>query len=470
MLKHRLVFLVMLVLGGATAVARAQDAKKNETHPQVQSPAPVTAPGETPAPDKSPAADTPQRGEIIDRIVAVVEDEAIFESDVDQAVRQYFFQQGKTQVTPAERDEAFGEALESLINDKLVLAQAGRLDIDVPFADVESQVTKAIDDNTKQLGGEEAFNKQLEAEGLTMDDLKKLYRTQIRNRMLVERVLQKDMAKDRKDPTPEQLRQFYDDNKARFPLRPEVAHLKTIFIGFDTSTGSTGEARKKIDALRTRIVNGEKFEDVAKAESDDPSAAVGGDLGFVKPEDLREPNFQKAAATLELGQLSEPVLTVYGYHLIEVTDKRPDTGEVRLRHILVRAEPTDKDVQEVFGTANKIHADLMAGASFDSLAARYNTDPAADKKGDLGWLKVSELPDFFRDVLSNLKPGEISQVTRESTGFRIVQLVERDPERPYEYAEIKDELKQYYAQQSFGSSYDQYVKDLRKKFSVEMRN
>ena len=113
---------------------------------------------------------------------------------------------------------------------------------------------------------------------------------------------------------------------------------------------------------------------------------------------------------------------------------------------------------------------MLAGASFDSLAARYNTDPAADKKGDLGWLGVSELPEFFRDVLANLKPGDISQVTRESTGFRIVQLIERDAERPYEFAEITDELKQYYSQQNFGNSYDEYVKDLRKKFSVEIRN
>jgi peptidyl-prolyl cis-trans isomerase SurA len=409
------------------------------------------------------------QGEIIDRIVAVVEDEAIFESDVDQAVRQYFFQKGQTSVTPTERDEVFKDALDNLINDKLVIAQAGRLGIDVPFSDVEAQVQKAIDDNTKQLGGDDAFKRQLAAEGLTLEELKKLYRTQIRNRMLVERVLQKDMQKDHHDPTPEELRTFYDENRTRFPLRPEVAHLKTIFIGFDTSTGSTGEAKKKIEALRARILAGEKFEDVAKAESDDPSAALGGDLGFVKPEDLREPNFAKAASSLVIGQLSEPVLTVYGYHLIEVTDKHPDTGEVRLRHILVRAEPSDKDVAEVFGTANQIHADLVAGASFDSLAARYNTDPAADKHGDLGWLRVSELPEFFRDVLGNLKPGDISTVLRESTGFRIVQLLERDAERPYEFSEIQGELKQYYDQQRFGSSYDDYVKELRKKFSVEIR-
>jgi peptidyl-prolyl cis-trans isomerase SurA len=189
----------------------------------------------------------------------------------------------------------------------------------------------------------------------------------------------------------------------------------------------------------------------------------------VKPQDLREPAFSNAASSLTIGQLSEPVLTVYGYHLIEVTDKRADTGEVRLRHILVRAEPSDKDIEEVFASANQIHKDLTAGTPFDSLAARYNTDPAADKTGDLGWLRVSELPEFFRDVLTNMKAGDVSQVLRESTGFRIVKLVERDAERPYEYMEIKEELQRLYEQERFGKSYETYVEELRQKFPVEVR-
>jgi peptidyl-prolyl cis-trans isomerase SurA len=407
--------------------------------------------------------------QLIDRIVAVVEDEAIFESDVDQAVRQYFFQKGKTNVTPAERDEVFREALENLINDKLVIAQAGRLGIDVPFSDVEEQVTRAIEENVKTLGGEEAFERQLEAEGLTLEELKRLYRTQIRNRMLVERVLQKDMARARGEVSEQELRTFYQENRDRLPRRPEVVHLKTIFMGFETSSAAAGSARQKIDALRARIVAGEDFGAVAKAESEDPSAPLGGDLGFVRPQDLREPAFAQAAGSLETGQLSEPVLTAYGYHLIQVTEKRADRGEVRLRHILVRAQPSDADIAEVFASANRIYEDLKAGASFDSLAARYNTDPAAGKDGDLGWLRVSELPQFFRDVLGDMQAGEVSPVFRESTGFRIVELVERDAERAYEFSEIENDLRRLYDQERFGANYDAYVAGLRKKFSVDIR-
>jgi peptidyl-prolyl cis-trans isomerase SurA len=313
------------------------------------------------------------------------------------------------------------------------------------------------------------FERQLETEGLTMEELKKLYRTQVRNRMLVERVLQKDMARERVEVGDDELRKFYAENLDRLPQRPEVVHLKTIFMGFETSSNAAIAARQKVDALRARIVAGEDFAEVAKAESEDPSAPLGGDLGFVRPQDLREPAFAQAAGTLEPGQLSEPVMTTYGYHLIQVTEKRADSGEVRLRHILVRAQPSEDDVEEVFASANAIHADLKAAASFDSLAARYNTDPAAGTDGDLGWLRVAELPPFFREVLGDMKPGDVSPVFRESTGFRIVKLVERDAERAYEFTEIKDDLRRLYDQERFGANYDAYVAGLRKKFSVDIR-
>ncbi len=407
--------------------------------------------------------------EIIDRVVAVVDDEAIFESDVDTAVRQYMFQRGTSKITPQEREAMFREALQSLIDDRLVIAQAGRLGIDVPFSDVEAQVNKTIEDNRKALGGEAAFERQLADEGLTLEDLKKLYRTQLRNRMLVERVLQRDMQRARGEVTEQQLREFYEANRDKIPRRPEVTHLKTIFVGFETSSKAAVAARARADALRERIRGGEDFAELAKRESEDPSAQLGGDLGWVRAKDLREPAFAKAVAAMEVGQLSEPVLTVYGYHIIEVTDRRPDTGEVRIRHIVVRSSPTDADIQEVFGTVNTIWEDLNKGASFDSLAARYNTDPAADKYGDLGWLRVSELPQFFRDVLSNMNPGQVSQVLRESSGFRIVKLVERDAERPYEFTEIIDDLTRLYDQERFGNNYQSYIDELRRKFNVEVR-
>ncbi len=123
----------------------------------------------------------------------------------------------------------------------------------------------------------------------------------------------------------------------------------------------------------------------------------------------------------------------------------------------------------MYASASSIADDLKAGASFDSLAARYNTDPAADKHGDLGWLRIAELPQFFKDTLAQMKPGDVSPVFRESSGFRIVKLMERDAERPYRFEEVKSDIKRLYDQQKFGETYDAYIAELRKKFPVDMR-
>ena len=407
--------------------------------------------------------------QLIDRIVAVVDDEAIFESDVETAMRQAMIQRGQTSIVPSQHDTLFMDALEILINDRLVIAQANRLGIDVPFSDVEAEVNKALDENRKALGGEDAFEAQLAAEGLTLEELKRMYRVQIKNRMLVERVLRKDMAREHAEPTEAELHALFEERKSELPQRPEVARLQTIFIGFETSTGASSASRAKIEALRARIVAGEDFGEVAKKESEDPSAPLGGDLGYLHPKDLREPAFANAVGSLKVGEVSQPILTVYGYHLIQITDERPATGEVRVRHILVRAQPSDTDIDEVFKTANFVYDELKRGASFDSLAARYNTDPAAGKNGDLGWVRVGELPQFFQEVLTGMKPGEISQVLRESSGFRIVKLVEREDARPYEFSEVQDDLKRLYESERFGKNYEAYLAELRKKFHVEVR-
>lgn len=405
---------------------------------------------------------------VIDRIVAVVEDEAIFKSDIEQLIKQYMLQQGQTDISSEDRSALFQQILNELINDKLIIAQAGRLDVSIPFSDVEERVDKAIEDNTRALGSKEAFDTQLEREGFTMESLKNLYREQIRNRMLVQRVLEIDVPRQSADVGDAELRRLYEEKHSELPQRPAVVNLRTIFIGFDSSQNARLAAKEKIDQLHARAVAGEEFSDLARAASEDPSAALGGDLGFVKPEDLADSTFAAVAAKLEVGEVSDPVLTPYGYHIVKATDKNPAAGEVRISHILVRMSASEQDVEAVFAKIAGIQRQLDAGVPFEKLADEYSTDPTASAGGDLGWLKVSDLPEFFQDVLAGMKPGDVSQILRESTGFRIVKLVEREEARPYEYEEVKQELRKLYDQERLEGVYTEYLEGLRKKFTVEL--
>lgn len=412
------------------------------------------------------AADARSERELVDQIVAVVEDEAIFESDIEMLIAQLMFQQGRTSLTDAEQTEIYDRVLNELINDKLVIAQAARLDVDIPFSAVEERVTQAIEDNKSALGGEEAFTRQLAREGFTPESLKKLYREQIRNRLLVEEVLRMEMDRGQVEISDDDLRRFYEEKKTEFPSRPAVVHLKTIFVGFDSSEKVRVDAKSRIEDIRRRATAGESFADLAKEFSEDPSAPLGGDLGFVNPEDLAEPAFAQTIAKLDLGEISEPVQTAYGYHIIQITEKKPDSGEVRIRHILIRLSADDDDIEELYAQAASIYQQIEQGASFEEMADQHSTDPNASEGGDLGWLKTDDLPEFFQDVLAGMQPGDISQVLRESTGFRIVKLVERQAPRPYEYDEIKPELLRLYEQEKMGEIYAEYVEGLRDRFTV----
>jgi peptidyl-prolyl cis-trans isomerase SurA len=410
------------------------------------------------------------QGELVDRVVAIVEDEAIFQSDVDQAVKQLLLQKGAGEPSADERGKLEKEVLDELIKNKLVIAKASRLAITVSFSEVEKAVERAIEENKRTLGGDQAFSRQLEAEGLTLEALKKLYRDQIQNRMLVERVLAREIDRSSAEISDDELRKAYQEKKSAFPDRPAVAHLATIIVGLESSEAARAKAKASIDSLQQRIRAGEDFAELAKKYSEDPSAKTGGNLGKLKLADLSNRAFAEAAAKLGVGELSPPVLTAFGYHLILVTGADSTTGDVEIRHILVRVKAEERDVEEVFKKTQDIHVRLVEGAPFDSMAVRYSTDASsASSGGDLGWLRVSDLPEFFRDVLRDMKPGDISPVLREPSGFRIVKLLEREDARPYAFEEVREELKQLLGQEKLDAMYDGYLEKLRTEFYVEVR-
>lgn len=407
---------------------------------------------------------------LVDRVVAVVEDNAIFQSEINQTVKQIILQRGMTDVEPSERSALEKEVLEELINSRLILAKSARLGIEVSFSEIEKLVDQALEENKKTLGGEEAFKRQLQAEGLTIDGLKQLYREQYRNRMLVERVLARDMNRGSIRVNDADLRTLYDERKDNLPLRPAVVHLRTIYFALDSSENARAVARAKIDSLYRRVMVGEDFADLAREYSEDPSAKNGGSLGSLSLDDLSDRAFAKAAGELAVGEVSEPVMTAYGYHLIKVTGADSTTGEVNLSHILMTVKPVDEDIQGVFKRAGDVHAMLLAGAPFDSTAIRYSEDPATARLGgDLGWLRIGDLPEFFRDVLNTMSVGDISQVLREPTGFRIVKLLEAESERPYSYGEVQEELRKIAEQEKRAAAYDEYLKGLRNEFYIDVR-
>ena len=224
------------------------------------------------------------------------------------------------------------------------------------------------------------------------------------------------------------LRKMYE--RSRYEIRASHILVK----------GQDSAAYKRALALRDSIVRGGRpFEEIARLYSEDPAAAEnGGDLGYFSAFDMVAP-FEDAAYDTPPGQVSMPVLTRFGYHLIYVKSREPNTGARKTAHILVRWGPTyaAKDSTEAYKRIQEIYQRLQKGESFEELAKNYSDDPfSASRGGELGWMRL--VPDM-EAIKRRLGPGEISTPFRTKFGWHILKVLEVKPVRAFE--EMRGELK-----------------------------
>ncbi len=210
------------------------------------------------------------------------------------------------------------------------------------------------------------------------------------------------------------------------------------------------DALKKITDARKRIVeDGEDFAEVAKEVSEDPgSAPNGGDLGcFGKGQMV--PEFEKAAFSMEKDQVSEPVKTDFGYHIIQVYDVKPDEDQVCARHILARVDLTpdqaaiDAADAKALKEAEAAKARIEAGEDFAAVAKEVSDDKeTAENGGELGWVFRGKMGDAFDEVAFSLEPGQLGGPVKLDNGYAIIQVEEKDPEHPVEEQELQKRRQQ----------------------------
>jgi peptidyl-prolyl cis-trans isomerase SurA len=408
-----------------------------------------------------------QEGEVVDRVIAVVEDRAVFESELELEYKNHLMQNQRTSLAEDERKQVRQDILESLIGDLLMTVHAEKEGVDVGDSEVEEAVERRINENKSALGGEEAFKRQLEREGMTLQQLRQLYREKFRARILIERLLYREVVSVVEIKEPE-VKEYYREHVNELPKRPATVKLAHILLMPRASEPALQEARKRIDEIYALVKAGGDFAEHARTYSEGPSAGNGGSLGYVRLEDLNNPAFESAVRNLTVGEVSEPVLTEFGWHIIKLEDV---SGErVLVRHILVKVEVGEGDVTGTAELAERIRREILEGAEFGDMAARYSDDERTkDSGGEVGEIPLESLPEFFLEMLNGVEVGEISPVVRESKGFRIVKVLGRSPEREYTFDEARDELRRLIEQQKRQDRLKEYVDDLKDLYYVEVK-
>jgi peptidyl-prolyl cis-trans isomerase SurA len=207
----------------------------------------------------------------------------------------------------------------------------------------------------------------------------------------------------------------------------------------------TLEAYNKVMKIRARVLKGEDFNKVAseKGISDDPSAKDnGGDLGYFTAMQMVY-SFETAAYTTKVGEVSMPIRTRFGYHIIKVHDKRKAQGEVLVAHIMVKTPPnmSKDDSTNAVTKINEIYTKLKAGAKFEELATQFSDDKTSAKKGgELMWFGTSKMPIEFEKASFALKnKNDFSAPVKTKYGWHVIKLVDKKGLATFDA--MKNELK-----------------------------
>ena len=407
-----------------------------------------------------------QERQLLDRIVAVVDEEVILASELQQYT---YMEAASRKINPQVDSEAFlqleHQVLEALINQKIMLAQAKHDSILIDDNQVENALDNQIQERIQQAGGEKELENYL---GKSVKELRRLYKNTVKKQMLTQRI-QSSKFNDVKISRAE-VEQFFEANKDSFPEVGESVNLSQILLEVKAGKDAFEEARKTAQMLLDSIKRGADFGQLARTFSNDPgSARRGGELGWYNRGDFVK-EFADAAVRLEPGELSGVVRTQFGYHIIQMIAKNVD--KINVRHILIAVGTTEADKALTKAQLSDIRQDILDGKiSMEDAAIKYSDDPAKKGNlGNLGWIEVATFQDkAFLTASSALQIGEISEPFETQFGFHIIKLNDRRAKRSVNLKEDWQSIESVALRHKQEREMEKWLAGIRKKYFVDIR-
>jgi peptidyl-prolyl cis-trans isomerase SurA len=403
--------------------------------------------------------------QVLDRIVAVVGDEIISDSELELQLTLYVNQMGIEVTSEAQKNQLKAEMLEQMVNDRVLLLAAQKdTTIEVSSREVEESVKEQLD-RVKAEFTEEEFRAQLKAEGLTESELKKRYRQQTKEKMMTDRLIGTKLSKV--SVSTREVKDFYETYKDSIPDQPEAVKLSHILLEIGPSSETLDSLKSRAEGIRNLALGGEDFARLASAYSDDPSGERGGDLGFFKKGDMI-PKFEEVAFALNPGEISQVVETQFGYHIIKVEEKRDD--QVHARHILLLVTSSQKDTMRTEQLADSLHQLLMEGADFAELAKQFSSDEESKKMGgELGWYPVEQMTPEIKEGVADLETDQVSRPLSSPFGIHILKALDRREGRKLSLEDDWDTLKDMVRRKKTNEVVTEWVEKLRQEIFVEIR-
>ncbi|NOX38287.1 MAG: parvulin peptidyl-prolyl isomerase [Calditrichaeota bacterium] len=407
-----------------------------------------------------------QAQQLIDGIVAVVGNRVVLYSELNTVLMQYSIQ---NKINVFENPELFKQLsqrfLQTLIDEKLLLIKAEEDTIEADEEQIEQTLNQQIEAMIRQAGSQQALEQFYNAP-LVM--IKKEFRKQIENQYKITQLRQKRFGNIK--ITRREVEAFYQHYKDSIPALEPTVDISHILMQIKPSEESYQKAYEKIQKIRDMLNQGANFADLAREYSEDPgSAARGGDLGFVSRGDLVK-EFEEVAFSLKEGEISDIVQTQFGFHIIQLLERRGE--KIHVRHILIQMRPTEADERRVVEKLLEIREKILKGeATFEEMALKYSDDPNVEKdKGHLGEFRASafQIP-AFKAVTDTLKPGDISKPFKTEFGYHIVRLNKRTEKRQISLEKDWEQIRQWALEEKRERLFREWLEQLRQEIPIEIR-
>ncbi|MES2356670.1 MAG: peptidylprolyl isomerase [Pseudomonadota bacterium] len=399
----------------------------------------------------------------LNRIVAVVNDDIITLSELDDRKR-IVLGQLKKQGTPVPADDLLSrQVLERMIADKVQLQLAKETGIKVDDTQLDRTMQRIAEDNRMTLG---EFRTAIEKDGMSFTT----FREDIRNEILLTRLREREVDNTITVTESEVEAELATESSRR--AQENEYRLQHILISVpDQATSQQIQAkRNRAELAATALARGTDFGQVVATYSEAPDALTGGNLGWRGPSRLPG-MFVEAIAKMKPGAVSPILKSPNGFHIFKLLDQRSIANNQQLvtqthvRHILLRSKDgaSDADMRQ---RLEILKSRIDSGEDFAAIARLQSEDGSAPKGGDLGWIVAGETVPEFERVMNELKPGQLSPPVKSPFGWHLIQVVER---RESELSGDKRKLaiRQALRARKADDAYQDWLRQLRDRAYVE---
>lgn len=369
---------------------------------------------------------------IIDRVIAVVGDFEILQSDIEQQFMQLKASQ------PYVSEEVKCDIFNYFIEQKLMMNQAKIDSIEVSAGQVEMSMESRLETFIRQIGSEkemeEYFNKSI-------FDIREDLRKTMREMMITQEV--QSTITGEITTTPSDVKSFYKKQDTdSIPYIDSEVKMAQILMYPKTSDDAIFEVKTKLLELRKRVMDGENFATLAILYSDGPSAPMGGEIGFASKSSGLDPKYVEAAWSLKEGQVSKIVESAFGYHIIQLIERKNDM--VNTRHIILKAKVDALAKTKVIEKIDSLRTFIVTDSiPFASAAMFYSQDKNTSVNGGLLVNPMTSAATFEYDQLDTkdyytLREMEIGEVSKpfetvdesQKICYKIIKLLDRtEPHR-----------------------------------------